>query len=70
MAERTGIPSSTDDFDAWLEATNTPEYMQETRKRIEKWEPKQKPCDEKAKSDPSFKEEMDECLYKIRVERL
>ena len=57
-----GIPSPTDDFDAWLEATTTPEAMEHTRKIIEKWEPKTKPCDEKAKADPSFKEEIDECL--------
>ena len=39
-------------------------------KVIEKWAPKLDPCEEKAKADPSFKEEMDKCLMKIRVERL
>ncbi len=65
-----GIPSSTDDFDAWYEATTTPEAIEQNRKIREKWAPKLDPCEEKAKADPSFKEEMDECRMKISVERL
>ena len=39
-------------------------------KVIEKWAPKLDPCEEKAKADPSFKEEMDECYIKISVKRI
>ena len=31
-------------------------------KVIEKWAPKLDPCEEKAKADPSFKEERDKCF--------
>ena len=29
---------------------------------MEKWEPKTKPCEEKKKTNPSFEEEIQECL--------
>ena len=60
--EANGVPDAVDDFDAYLDATTTPEAMEHTRQIIEKWEPKTKPCEEKKKANPSFEDEITECL--------
>ena len=70
LDEAEGITNPTMSVDDYVEAISTPESIENTRQIMEKWEPKLKPCDEKAKADPSFKEEIDECFLQISVERI
>ena len=60
--KKQGITFSQDDPDAYIEATTTTEAIENTRSIMEKWEPKTKPCEEKKKANPSFQEEINECL--------